>query len=410
MNGTNEILVIGGGASGLAAALAAAQAGGRVTVLERLDRIGKKLLATGNGRCNITNKNAAPEHYRTWDAEQLAAMMDKLPSPQEVLTFFEGLGLLCSEEDEGRVYPYCRQASMVIDVLRAALSNAGVQVECDAKVRRVTLKGETFTVSVEDGRRLRADHLILAAGGQAAPQLGTDGSAFTLAKALGHTVQTPYPCLVPLRCKNFPSGLKGLRINGELSLWEGSACVKRERGEVQITEYGFSGIPAMQLSGFLVPGAPWMWAEMDFFPDMREKELYALLAKRRGVPLFGTLETLLLGLISKKAGYAVLKRSSLSPLSRPSSTVTDTQLAALVKELKGWRFAVSGALPWAQAQTTGGGVPLKEVDAGTCASCRCPGLYLTGELLDAAGECGGYNLQWAWSTGLAAGRAAALGG
>lgn len=407
MRKKERVLVVGGGASGLAAAIATAQAGGvSVTVAERLDRAGKKLLATGNGRCNLTNSRASAACYHTAEPDRLAEILALAP-PEQVLAFFENLGLLCSEEAQGRVYPHCRQASMVLDVLRAALGALGVRVECGCRVMRIEKKAGAFQLSAEDGRHFGAERVILAAGGQAAPQLGTDGAGFALARACGHTVRTPYPCLVPLRCASFPAGLRGVRAIGALTLFEGEEPLCCERGEVQFAEYGFSGIPAMQLSCLLTPGRRDVSAAMDFFPELPQSELCALLCARRREGAFAALETLLLGLIGKKAGYAVLKSCGLQPLSRQSASLTDAQCAALAAALKQWRFPVTGTLPWAQAQTTGGGVPLGEIDTATCASLVCPGLYLTGELLDAAGACGGFNLQWAFATGILAGRAAA---
>lgn len=410
MSNSAKIIIIGGGASGLAAALAAAKVcgGARVTVLERLDRVGKKLLATGNGRCNLTNRNAAPEYYHSADMARLADMLTCTP-PDAVLDFFAELGLLCDTQPDGRVYPYCYQASMVLDILRAALERAGVDVACGCEVTTLEKRPGGFTVRTRDGRAFAAARAILAAGGQAGPQFGTDGAGFALARAQGHSVATPYPCLVPLRCTAFPAGLKGLRVNCALSLYLDGRCVKTEQGEVQFAEYGLSGIPAMQLSCLLGPGARGAGASVDFFPGLAFPALRGLLEQRCASGMFPTLETLLLGLVAKKLGHAVLKGCGLQPLSRASGSLSRGEVNALTGALKGWRFAIEGTLPWAQAQVTGGGVPLAEVEAESCASRKCPGLYLSGEVLDAAGDCGGFNLQWAWATGIAAGQAAARG-
>lgn len=400
-----QIVIIGGGASGLAAALAAADiAGGqRVTVLERLDRVGKKLLATGNGRCNLTNQNAAPDRYQTAGPARLARMLDNVP-PGAVLDFFAGLGLLCDTQPDGRVYPYCCQASMVLDVLRAALERAGVSVACGQTVTGLRRTKAGLAVTTKEGETFAAACVILAAGGAAAPQFGTDGAGYALARAAGHTVRTPYPCLVPLRCAAFPAGLKGLRANGALTLLDAGRPLRAERGEIQFAEYGLSGIPAMQLS-CLLPRAKKPEAAVDLLPQLSAEEVRGMIEARCQSGAFPTLETLLLGLIGKKLGYAAMKACGLQPLSRASGGLSAAERDALAETLKHWRFAVTGTLPWAQAQATGGGVPLGEVDEA-CASRKCPGLYLTGEVLDAVGECGGFNLQWAWATGIAAGRAA----
>ena len=410
MSKNGKIIIIGGGASGLAAALAAAkECGGRcVTVLERLDRVGKKLLATGNGRCNLTNRNAAPEHYHSADTARLADILERTP-PDAVLDFFGEMGLLCDTQADGRVYPYCYQASMVLDVLRAALERAGVDVACSCEVAEVEKGPGGFSVRTRDGRAFSAARVVLAAGGQAGPQFGTDGSAFALARMLGHSVAEPYPCLVPLRCAGFPVGLKGVRANCALSLYLDGRCAGTERGEVQFAEYGLSGIPAMQLSCLLGPGVKKAGTSVDFFPEMAFPVLRGMLEQRCASGVFASLETLLLGLVAKKLGHAILKSCGLQPLSRAPGSLSRREVNALASALKNWRFAVEGTLPWTQAQVTGGGVPLAEVKTEGCASLRCPGLYLSGEVLDAAGDCGGFNLQWAWATGIAAGRAAARG-
>ena len=270
---------------------------------------------------------------------------------------------------------------MVLDVLRAALERAGVDVACSCEVAEVEKGPGGFSVRTRDGRAFSAARVVLAAGGQAGPQFGTDGSAFALARMLGHSVAEPYPCLVPLRCAGFPVGLKGVRANCALSLYLDGRCAGTERGEVQFAEYGLSGIPAMQLSCLLGPGVKKAGTSVDFFPEM----------------------------VAKKLGHAILKSCGLQPLSRAPGSLSRREENALASALKNWRFAIEGTLPWTQAQVTGGGVPLAEVKTEGCASLRCPGLYLSGEVLDAAGDCGGFNLQWAWATGIAAGRAAARG-
>ena len=400
-----DVLIIGGGASGLAAALAAAEVlgGQRVAVLERLDRVGKKLLATGNGRCNLTNRNAAPEHYHTAHPGRLARMLERVP-PEAALDFFAGLGLLCDTQPDGRVYPYCYQASMVLDVLRAALERAGVSAVCGQTAARFCRDGGGLAVETQEGNRYRAARVILAAGGGAAPQFGTDGAGYALARGGGHSVRTPYPCLVPLRCAAFPAGLKGLRANGVLTLLDAGRPLRAARGEIQFAEYGLSGIPAMQLS-CLLPQARQPQAAVDLLPQLSIEEVRGMLEARCQSSAFPTLETLLLGLVGKRLGYTAMKACGLQPLSRASAGLSPAERGALAETLKNWRFAVTGTLPWAQAQATGGGVPLCEVDENG-ASRKCPGLYLVGEVLDAVGECGGFNLQWAWATGIAAGRAA----
>ena len=409
-----HILILGGGAAGLAAALAAAQAApaARVTVLERNPKVGKKLLATGNGRCNLDNTAIAPEKYFTADPAALRPLLAAVDAAAP-LAWFEQLGLYTRTDEAGRVYPYSNQAADVLALLELHLQRHTVQLRtgCTVNTLRQSKGGYAVQFTTAEGgtESLRADAVICAMGGAAGPQFGTDGSAFALARMLGHSVAEPYPCLVPLRCAGFPVGLKGVRANCALSLYLDGRCAGTERGEVQFAEYGLSGIPAMQLSCLLGPGVKKAGTSVDFFPEMAFPVLRGMLEQRCASGMFASLETLLLGLVAKKLGHAILKSCGLQPLSRAPGSLSRREVNALASALKNWRFAIEGTLPWTQAQVTGGGVPLAEVKTEGCASLRCPGLYLSGEVLDAAGDCGGFNLQWAWATGIAAGRAAARG-
>jgi len=405
-----QLIIIGGGAAGLAAALSARKCAPQleITVLERLDRVGKKILATGNGRCNLTNSTASPTHYYSSCWPRLKEAMADM-QPKQVLDFFEDLGLLCQEEEEGRIYPYCKQASMVVDVFLQALERAKIRVRCSAAVTGIRWKKDRFSLRTAEGEMLSADVVILAAGGRAAPKLGSDGSGFALAAALGHSCTPLYPALVALKCDmHHHGGLKGIRAEAGLTLMAGSRELGRERGEVQFAEYGLSGIPVMQLSGRLarLKKGEKCTALVDLFPDLTAEALFRLLKKRQQQDLRGTLETLLLGTIHKRLAYAVLKTAGLQPLSRNTATLTNGELHRLAETLKAWPFAVTGTQGWEFAQVTGGGVPLTEIDTKTMMSVLRPGLYLAGEVLDVAGDCGGFNLHWAWCSGIRAGTAA----
>ena len=212
----NRILIIGGGASGMAAAISAAQANpsAQITILDGLDRIGKKILATGNGRCNLTNAQIAPGHYHTQNTARLNELLADMPA-ERPLTFFRELGLYCTEEDRGRIYPYSRQASMVLDVLRLALRRYHIQIQQNCTVRSLSVDKKVFTAQTESGKTFCADAVILAAGGRAAPKQGTNGTSYPLALQMGHRYARLYPCLVPLRCGQQTSmfkQLKGIRV------------------------------------------------------------------------------------------------------------------------------------------------------------------------------------------------------
>jgi len=404
-----HILVIGGGAAGMAAAITAARENPavRVTIVERMDRVGKKILATGNGRCNLTNMGASFAHFYSSDKGALKRALEGM-APEIVLNFFASLGLLCQEEDEGRVYPYCKQASMVLDVLLQALERLNIQVHCGSSVAEIARNKGRYTVKTSDGHTLTADALILTCGGKAAPKLGSDGSGYALAKAMGHSCTALYPALVAFKCDmNGLGGLKGIRAEGGLTLLAGDHVLGKEVGELQFTEYGLSGIPAMQLSGRLsrLRKGEKCVALVDLFPHWEHEALFRDLKARQKTQ--ETLETLLLGTVHKRLAYAVLKSAGLQPLSRAAASLTNAELHRLTDTLKAWPFPVTGTQGWDNAQVTGGGVPLGEIDTIAMSSRYQPDLYLAGEVLDVTGDCGGFNLHWAWCSGIRAGKAAA---
>ncbi len=405
-----RILIVGGGAAGLAAALSAASVNpsAQITVLEGLDRVGKKILATGNGRCNLTNARITPAHYHSSQPEALAPLISAMPT-ERTLSFFSSLGLFCAEEDQGRIYPYARQASMVVDVLLLALERRGVNLVCGSRVSAIQRDSTGFQVKTEAGRVYRGDGVILTAGGRAAPKQGTDGSGYGLARRLGHRYAPLFPCLVPLTC-DAPhwAGLKGIRAPGRVTLLHDGQAVAAETGELQFTEQGLSGIPVFQLSCHLGASPKGYLLSVDLLPDWSEAELAQLLGQRCRQWPETPLECFLPGLIHKRLLYAVMHTVGIGPLSRPAGSLSRREREALARGMKAWPVPVTGTAGWAQAQVTGGGVLLSEVDEGF-ASKHCPGLYLAGEVLDAVGDCGGYNLHWAWCSGMTAGKSAAEG-
>lgn len=404
-----RIVIVGGGASGLAAALSAAKENpaAEITVLEGLERVGKKILATGNGRCNLSNAVVVPDCYHSTRRDRLAQLLAQMP-PEKSLAFFERLGLLCAPDEAGRYYPYCRQASMVLDVLLLALQRAGVNVVCGQTVTAIARRNGRFVLRTEAGEHWQAEAVILATGGKAAPKQGVTGVGYQLAEQFGHRCTALSPCLVPLKSSHRAlRGLKGIRVQCKTMLLADGVPVAGELGELQFAEYGLSGIPAMQLSCYLgaLRGQE-LGAHIDFFPNMAEEKLLALLHSRVEEHGAEPMETVFLGLISKRVLFAVMKDAGIEGLSRPASELTARAVQRLAAALKGWEMPVEGTLSWEQAQVTGGGIPLQEVDDAFQSQLQ-PGLYLTGELLDATGICGGYNLHWAWCSGIAAGQAAA---
>lgn len=396
-----RILVLGGGAAGIAAAIAAKETAGDsadVVLVEQFPRVGKKLLATGNGRCNLDNENIAPEKYFTANPGQLARMLETMGDP---LSWFRAHGLVTRTDEAGRVYPYSQQASDVLNLLLHHMEKLGIRVKTDCKVKSLTKKGTTYTVLLENGTKLFGNGVILALGGKAGPQFGTDGFALSLAEELGMKTEESYPCLVPLVTKKQEiAGLSGIRVKARATLFDGNEEVTAEDGEIQFTAYGLSGIAIMQLSGHF-PRLYRPEISLDLFPQMEEETLVSLLTERLDILGEVTPEQYLTGLINSRVGQAVWKAAGC-----PEERVRPETLPPLAKTLKNWRFTGLRATDYQSAQTTGGGVCLSAVSPETFEVRGMPGLFLVGESLDVAGMCGGFNLHWAFGSGIAAGKAA----
>lgn len=395
-----HIIIIGGGAAGIAAALTASKRFPEcnVTILEGLDRVGKKILATGNGHCNLTNENISPEFYHSQQTKTMEKFLNAMPT-EKTLAFFDSLGLRCMTDEAGRVYPYCRQAAMVLDILLANLQRAkNITICTGCKVNSVTKKGKTFTVKCENGQQLRGEWVILTTGGQASPKQGSDGSGYALAKQLGHHVTALRPALVALQCKGKDfKALKGIRVLCQVTLMQGKKRLGVERGELQFTDYGLSGIPAMQLSHYVQEGCE---VVADLFPDDTFEQVKTELRRRFAAYPNESVENALLGLLHKRIQYVILKQLAIDP-TMPVKKLSRSDGDRIASAFKGWRFTVTGTQGWEQAQVTAGGVPLSEIRPDF-SSTVCSGLSLAGEVLDVAGDCGGFNLHWAWCSGIIA--------
>ena len=407
-----DIAVIGGGASGLMAALAAHDTSPalKIGVLERLPRVGKKLMATGNGRCNLTNMNASPADYHG-DVAFMQSAMNRFP-PKTVLERFKGFGVYPLVEASGRVYPMSGQASSVLDALRLSLAEAGIEEICEFEATALERAGKGWRIRAKDGRTAHARRVILAAGGMTAPSLGGSASGYRLLEALGHRVTPRLPALVQL--KTDPAAvraLKGIKYDGQIDILVDGRVMRSETGEVLFTEYGLSGIAAMQLSRLASTALarrnkPTVSVQLHILP-LSEDDARALLDDRRARLPNRPLENFLTGLVNKRLGQTLVKLACPLPLASPASALTDAHLAALAALLTGWKLEITGTQGFEQAQVTAGGVRTADFDPDTMQSRLAPGLYVTGELYDIDGDCGGFNLQWAWASALAAGEAAA---
>ena len=393
-----DAIIIGGGASGLMCAIAAKRKNPRmsVAIIEKNDRVGKKLLSTGNGRCNLTNANVAPDKYVGNGAKKLVGAVLQKYNVQSLLDYFRTLGLLTSKDSEGRYYPLSRQASTVLDVLRFNCETLGVEMICGEAVTKVAAE-KGFSVTTKQNV-YTAKKLVIAAGSPAAPKLGGSRSE---ALFLGHKAAPFSAALCPVTVRSdILKSLKGLRVQAEVKLESDKGVVKAERGEVQFNEDNLSGICVFDLSLFAKPD---MRISLDLLPDISEKELYNILIKNK--ELFGnhTIDNLLTGILQKRMAQAVLKSAGVKDFSRSCSTLGDGELGSIAKTAKSLRFTVTGNAGFDRAQACRGGVLCGQIDPVTMQSLLVKNLYFCGEALDVCGECGGYNLHFAFAGGIIAG-------
>lgn len=403
------VTVIGAGASGLAASIACMRTfkehgiNAKVMLFEALPRCGKKILATGNGRCNLTNKFAESTPYGG-DKDFAKAVISQF-TPEDTIAFFNSLGLLCRTEDEGRVYPMSGQAASVLDALRFENERLGCEIITDTKITSIKKKGKKFLLNDE----FCADAVILAAGGKAAPKQGSDGSGYPLAQSLGHTVTKVYPALVPLTAKgDFFRSLKGIRAQGNIYMTLDGKELGEEKGEIQFTDFGISGIAVMQLSSMacaITAKGKKPLIHIDFVPEMSEKELFSFLwetAKKDS-----TAENLLSGIVPKRLGQVIMKMSTQKPLTCSSKEITKAEISKAVQNLKDFAVEITGTRGFDNAQVCTGGIKCSEFDSKTMMSLITENFFAAGEVLDVDGICGGFNLQWAWASGIIAGKSVA---
>lgn len=396
----STLAIIGAGAAGLAAAIAAKRAGaGRVLLLERLPRAGKKLLVTGNGRCNFTNTDLSIEHYHG-DRTFAAQVIERFGTAQAI-EFFESVGVPPYVED-GRVYPKSESAAGLLDALRVAAEDCELIENFAAeKLRKIDDKWE---ICVGDGRKIVADAVIVAAGGCASPKFGSDGSGFELFRTLGYEISPLQPALVQLKVtKPSVTALKGIRVRAEVKAFSGGETIHAERGEVLFTDYGLSGIPIFQVTA----RKPCDTVVLDFIPELSEDDLTAKLERRRAIFSAKTAEDFFAGMLHKRLGNMIFRAAGVEKLSLEVAKFDDKLLKRLAYCLKNFEFEISGRMGFDSAQVTAGGVRPRQFSPTTMESLGDRRLYAAGEVLDVHGDCGGYNLHWAWATGQIAGTAAA---
>ena len=398
---TMTIGIIGGGASGMAAAIAAAEnPNSQVILFERQARVGRKLQATGNGRCNLTNLHALERGYHGEQANFADYALARF-SPEDTLAWFENMGLLTVAEPSGRVYPYSDQANSVVDVLRFALERGNIQVICGCEVTKVKKTGDGFVVMAGE-ESFQCDKLIVACGGLAGTKLGGSMAGYKLLAKFGHRSTKLRPTLVQVKCGwNGVAALKGVRANCRVTVLHDGAEVACSEGELQFTEYGLSGPVIFEVSRDVCTGGEWS-CRMDFLPQLDESALKEWLDRKRCTQL--PTDELLTGILHNRLGR-VLTRSA-GVRSGNICDMSDSEQDAVCRAVKNFEIVLTEPLGMDSAQVTAGGVRTEEFDATTMESKLVPGLYACGEVLDIDGDCGGYNLQWAWSSGRLAGLSA----
>ena len=392
--------IIGGGASGMAAALAAAEnPNAQVLLLERQARLGKKLLATGNGRCNLSNLHAKARGYHGNDADFARYAISQF-DPRETLAWFKALGLFTVAEDSGRVYPYSDQANSVVDSLRFALEKPNITVKTGCEVTKLRRSGSGFLLETAE-ETIACDRVIVACGGLAGTKLGGSMAGYKLLSKLGHHCTRLRPALVQLKSSwGGVVGLKGVRTNCRAEILRDGEVFAASCGELQFTEYGISGPVIFEISRDVCQGSGQWLCRLDFLPGVQQQELLAELQRRRATDL--PAEELLTGILHNRLGRVLTKAAGIAP-NREIKQLTDGELSAVCQSVKGFELELTEPLGMDSAQVTAGGIVTDEFDRNTMESRLIPGLYACGEILDIDGDCGGYNLQWAWSSGRLAG-------
>jgi hypothetical protein len=406
-----KVAVVGGGAAGLIAAMAARYNGAEVTVLERKDRVGKKILATGNGRCNLSNMDLDISHYHGTNPKFAMGALNRFDF-HKTMDLFEGLGIAWKVEEGGKVYPMSHQASSVLDVMRYELDRLGVITKVEAGVNTIESQNGGFILKLSTGEKIKAHRVIITTGGKAAPNLGSNGSGYALAEKLGHNIVDPFPALVQLKLSaDFLKQISGVKFEGEAEIWAAGKARARAGGEILFTDYGISGPPILSLSrkaGEYLQEGEEVFIRVILINSMSAGQLETFLLQRLQQQAHKSIFFSFVGFINKRLIPVLLKEAGITDINKKAGQITTGERTALLEILQNWRLKVAGTNSWNAAQVTAGGVDVKDVDPKTLESKLVPGLFFAGEVLDIDGDCGGYNLQWAWSSGYIAGESATI--
>lgn len=411
MSDRKKVVVVGGGASGIMAAITARREGASVTILEKNPRIGKKILATGNGRCNFTNINADLKCYYGNNPKFAESALSQFPVSRTI-KFFEELGIAHKVENSGKVFPMSDQASSFLDVFLYELDELGIEVVCDANVRKIVPGKDNFRLQLDNGETYTAHRVILAAGGKAMPSSGSDGNGFELAKSLGHRITDVFPALVQIMLDgDFYKRIDGVKFVGTAEIIHNNKSIIKDCGDILFTNYGVSGPPILQISRkageFLLKGQE-AFVKISIIDTMTKDEVLELIDKRFRTAPEKSVEFSLVGLINKRLIPVILTEAGIRDLKLPVRDLSLKEKESIAEILTDWRIKIRGTKGWTSAQVTAGGVDTRDINPSTMESKIVKGLYFSGEIMDIDGQCGGFNLQWAWSSGFVAGKNAAL--
>ena len=395
------MVVAGAGASGMAASICAASRGKSVLLLEKGERAGRKILASGNGRCNLMNYGPPRYYGDTGFAENVL----KACPPAMITAFLNHYGLMLSQEEEGRVYPLSCQASTVLSVLKSAMEIHKVTVLTSSPVSEIVRHGREFSLSAENGGCFTAENVIVSCGGAAQPRLGGSTDGYRLLESLGHSVLRPFPSLVPLITdRKSISGLSGIRVRCRVSLVEDHVVLHQAEGEALFTDYGISGICVMQCARFTEGRKAHLELNLLYQAFRNKQQIADELKRMRSLYAAFSPLCLLDGMLSQKVAYAVLKQAGIPMRGEKAGELSDDQLLRIAEAATRYRVGITGSRGFDFAQVTAGGASCREFDPSTMQSRIVPGLYAAGEVLNVDGDCGGFNLMFAFSSGLIAGR------
>ncbi len=403
----HDTIIVGAGASGIIAALTAKDMGKDVALIEGNDRIGKKILVTGNGRCNISNKCINLNRYHS-DNDSFFKFALTNFNAYDTETFFNSIGMQLITLEDDKMYPMSLQASSVLDILKMALEEREIPIYLNSKVTDIKKIKDDFNVECTSGDIFKCKKLIIACGGKSASKTGSDGSGYSLAKKLGHKVIEPFPALVQLKLnyKNLKA-LSGIKFDGFAEIIVDGTPLQKEFGEILFTDYGISGPPILQLSRLatscLMKNKNTSLT-IDLIPSKSKKELMDFLENHWGTFSYRSVFSSFIGIINKKLIPILLKEADVIDIHKPCYELSWKEKSNIYSLLKEWKFEVVGNNSFNNSQVTAGGIDTKNINNSSMESTLVKNLYFCGEILDVDGDCGGFNLQWAWSSGYLAGK------